>query len=66
MSAAGEASYLAGDYPRAALALGERPEVDVNLGLTLLRMDEKDRAETLFKRAIALSPALRAEIEKRR
>ncbi len=70
--AAGRASYLAGDYAQAvglfeqANALGERPEIDVNLGVALLQLGEQDRAQTSFERALRLSPALAPEIAKLR
>jgi tetratricopeptide (TPR) repeat protein len=70
--AAGRASYLAGDYAQSAVlferasALGERPEIDVNLGLALLRRGETRRAEELFARAVALSPKLAEEIDRLR
>lgn len=70
--AAGRASYLAGDYAQAivlfesANAMGERPEVDVNLGMAHLQLGEADRAEASFGRALALSPALEPEIAKLR
>ncbi|HEX2833595.1 MAG TPA: tetratricopeptide repeat protein [Thermoanaerobaculia bacterium] len=66
--AAGRASYLAGDYAQAAErferanAMGERPEIDVNLGAALLKLGETRRAEALFARATKLSPALASEI----
>lgn len=66
---AGRARFLAGDYAQAAQlferanALGERPEIDVNLGVTLLKLGEPERAEALFARAVKLSPALRPQIE---
>jgi tetratricopeptide (TPR) repeat protein len=70
--AAGRASYLAGDYAQAvalfeqANAMGERPEIDVNLGIALLQLGEQERAEIAFERALRLSPALAPEITKLR
>jgi tetratricopeptide (TPR) repeat protein len=70
--AAGQASYLAGDYAQAVVyferanAMGERPEIDVNLGLTLLKQGDTRRAEQLFARAVSLSPKLAKEIRRLR
>lgn len=66
--AAGRASFLAGDFAQSVVlferanSLGERPEIDVNLGVALLQLGEHDRAEKLFARAAALSPKLAPEI----
>jgi tetratricopeptide (TPR) repeat protein len=66
--AAGRASYAAGDYAQAiaffdrANAFGERPEIDVNLGMAWMKLGDRKRARTLFDRAVALSPALAVEI----
>jgi tetratricopeptide (TPR) repeat protein len=70
--AAGRASYLAGDYAQAvelferANAMGERPEIDVNLGAALLKLGDEQRANASFERALLLSPKLAAEVAKLR
>jgi len=66
---AAEASFAAGDFQRAASlyeranALGERPDIDVNLALTLARMGETKRATEVLERAFVLAPAFRRLME---
>jgi tetratricopeptide (TPR) repeat protein len=46
------------DRYRRALELGERPEIDVNLGRAYARLGLDDRARAAFVRAAWISPAL--------
>lgn len=67
--AAATASYAARDYARAAElferanAMGERPEIDVNLALAYAHLGQRDRASALLARGVALAPALQKELE---
>ncbi len=68
--AAGSASYAAGDYAQAielferANSLGERPEIDINLGACFLKLGDTRRAEELFARALQMSPWLSSDVER--
>jgi tetratricopeptide (TPR) repeat protein len=64
LNLAGSAWLLAGradralDRYRQALALGERPEIDVNVGRAHARLGRHDRAAAAFLRAGWVSPAV--------
>lgn len=63
---AASAHFRRGDYAKAAElferanALGERPEIDMNLALTLDRLGEHERAKRLRERAARVAPVLAA------
>lgn len=46
------------DRYRAALALGERPEIDANVGRAYMSLGQRDRAAAAFLRAGWISPAV--------
>ena len=64
LNLAGSAWLLAGhpeqalDRYREAMTLGERPEIDVNMGRAYARLGRQDRATTAFLRAGWISPAV--------
>ena len=64
---AASAHYRRGDYAQAAElfaranALGERPEIDMNLALALDRLGEHERAARLRARAIRVAPVFSAK-----
>lgn len=72
LTMAAEASFAKGDFARAASlyeranALGERPDVDVNLALTLARLGEKKRATATLERAFVLAPGFRRLLEQQK
>jgi Flp pilus assembly protein TadD len=69
---AGRASYAAGDYSRAvalfqqANTLGERPEVQLNLGAAWLKLGDQQRADAAFARAIRVAPGLEQTVNRLR
>lgn len=69
LTMAAEASFAKGDFTRAASlyeranALGERPDVNVNLALTLARLGQKERATATLERAFMLAPGFRRLLE---
>ena len=70
LNLAGSAWLLAGraepalDRYREALALGERPEIVVNLGRAYASLGRGDRATSAFVRAAWVSPGLRSTLPK--
>lgn len=50
------------DRYRDALKLGERPEIDINLGLAYRSLGRHDRAAAAFRRAVWISPALLSRV----
>lgn len=69
---AGRASYAGGDYSRAvtlfqqANTLGERPEIQLNLGAAYLKLGDLQRADAAFARAIRIAPALEQTVNRLR
>lgn len=66
LHAAASAHFRRGDYAKAAElferanALGERPEIDMNLALTLDRLGDHERARRLRERAARVAPVFAA------
>jgi Flp pilus assembly protein TadD len=69
---AGRASYAGGDYSRAvalfqqANTLGERPEIQLNLGAAYLKLGDLQRADAAFARAMRIAPALEQTVNRLR